>query len=318
VSWLHPYKEQRLVVVGERKMAVFNDLETQNKLVLYPHTIDWKGNFPFPNHKEAERVPLEIVEPLRAECEHFIESVTTRTSPRTDGKEAIRVLKVLMQCQDELEKSQNGGVPRRQTIADSKMQNSREVFIHPTATVDEMAGIGEGTKIWFHSHIMAGAKIGQNCILGQNVFVGRNVVIGNNVKIQNNVSVYEGVTLEDGVFCGPSMVFTNVINPRSEIARKNEFRPTLVKRGATFGANCPILCGRTIGRYAFVGACALVTKDVPDYALEVGNPSRIVGWMCRCGIKLGFANNGGDEEKPVECQACGIKYVKMGETVVEV
>jgi len=318
VSWLHPYKEQRLVIVGDRKMAVFNDIEPEHKLLLYPHTIDWKGNVPIPNHKDAVPVPICNSEPLRAECEHFIESVTTRTSPRTDGKEALRVLKVLMQCQDELEKSQNGGVLRRQTIADSKMRHSREVFIHPTATVDERAGIGVGTKIWFHSHIMAGAKIGQNCILGQNIFVGRNVVIGNNVKIQNNVSVYEGVTLEDGVFCGPSMVFTNVINPRSEIERKNEFRPTLVKRGATFGANCTILCGSTIGRYAFVGAGALVTKDVPDYALVVGNPSRIVGWMCRCGIKLGFASNGVGEEKSVGCQACGIKYVKIGDTVVEV
>jgi len=161
-----------------------------------------------------------------------------------------------------------------------------DYFLHPSSFVDEGAVIGKGTKIWHFSHVMSGARIGEYCVLGQNVFVGRNVVIGNRVKIQNNVSVYEGVILEDEVFCGPSMVFTNVINPRSEIERKTEFKTTLVKRGATLGANCTIVCGVTIGRYAFVGAGAVVTKDVPDYALVVGVPARQVGWMSRHGHRL--------------------------------
>ncbi len=161
-----------------------------------------------------------------------------------------------------------------------------DYFLHPSSFVDDGVEIGAGTKIWHFCHVMSGARIGGNCVLGQNVFVGRNVVIGNGVKIQNNVSVYEGVILEDNVFCGPSMVFTNVINPRSEIERKTEFKTTLVKRGATFGANCTIVCGVTIGRYAFVGAGAVVTKDVPDYALVVGVPAQQVGWMSRHGHRL--------------------------------
>ncbi|MCS7254755.1 MAG: N-acetyltransferase [Armatimonadetes bacterium] len=184
-------------------------------------------------------------------------------------------------------------------------------FVHPTATVDPGAEIGEGTKIWHYTHVMSGAKIGRNCILGQNVFIGRNVRIGNNVKIQNNVSVYEGVELEDYVFCGPSMVFTNVINPRSEIERKNEFRQTIVKRGATLGANCTIICGVTIGQYAFVGAGAVVTKDVPDYALVIGVPARIVGWVCECGEKLRFA------DRKAVCQSCGKRYQQLNENRVE-
>jgi UDP-2-acetamido-3-amino-2,3-dideoxy-glucuronate N-acetyltransferase len=159
-------------------------------------------------------------------------------------------------------------------------------FVHPTAVVDEGAQIGEGTRIWHFCHIMPTARIGQRCNLGQNVFVDNNTVIGNGVKIQNNVSVYNGVILEDYVFCGPSMVFTNVINPRSEIERKDEFRQTLVRRGATIGANATIVCGVTVGRYALIGAGAVVTGDVPDYALMVGVPARRAGWISRHGHRL--------------------------------
>src|SRR5919112_389537 len=161
-----------------------------------------------------------------------------------------------------------------------------DCYVHESAYIDKGAQIGKRTKVWHFSHVMSGATIGENCSLGQNVMVASNVNIGNGCKIQNNVSVYEGVTLEDYVFCGPSMVFTNVFNPRSEIPRMGELRPTLVKKGATLGANCTILCGITIGRYALIGAGAVVTKDVPDHALLVGNPARIVGWMCVCGVKL--------------------------------
>lgn len=161
-----------------------------------------------------------------------------------------------------------------------------DILIHETAIVDKGAQIGAGTKIWHWVHVCSGARIGKNCVFGQNVFVGNKVVIGNKVKIQNNVSVYDNVTLEDGVFCGPSMVFTNVINPRSEIERKSEFKDTLVKRGATLGANCTIICGVTVGRYAIVGAGSVVTKDVPDYALVMGVPARRSGWVGEHGVRL--------------------------------
>jgi UDP-2-acetamido-3-amino-2,3-dideoxy-glucuronate N-acetyltransferase len=172
--------------------------------------------------------------------------------------------------------------------------------IHPTAIVDEGAQIGAGSRVWHWVHVSGGARIGTGCSLGQNVYVGNDVVIGNNVKIQNNVSVYDAVRLEDDVFCGPSMVFTNVYNPRSAITRKNEYRQTLVRRGATLGANCTIVCGTTIGEHAFVGAGAVVNRDVPPYALMLGVPAARRGWMCTCGIQLHGMGN-------VTC-SCGASY----------
>jgi UDP-2-acetamido-3-amino-2,3-dideoxy-glucuronate N-acetyltransferase len=174
-------------------------------------------------------------------------------------------------------------------------------FAHPTAIIDDGAKVGARTKIWHWVHICSEAEIGEDCSIGQNVFVGR-ARIGRNVKIQNNVSVYDAVVLEDDVFCGPSMVFTNVINPRSHVARKHEYKQTLVRRGATLGANAVILCGHTIGAFAMVGAGAVVTKDVPAYGLVVGNPARQVGWICQCGIRLAAMRGG------VRCQACGRSY----------
>ena len=178
-------------------------------------------------------------------------------------------------------------------------------FAHESAYIDEGCRIGEGTRIWHFSHVMSGAAIGARCNIGQNVVVSPEVVIGDNVKIQNNVSIYTGVILEDDVFCGPSMVFTNVVNPRSHVVRKDEFRRTLVKRGATLGANCTIVCGHTIGRYAFVGAGTVVTGDVPDYALVVGNPGRIKGWACVCGVKLA---PGATVPENAVCASCGKRY----------
>jgi UDP-2-acetamido-3-amino-2,3-dideoxy-glucuronate N-acetyltransferase len=159
-------------------------------------------------------------------------------------------------------------------------------LIHPSAVVDPGAVVGPGARIWHFSHLMPGCRIGAGSSLGQNTFVGRGVVVGRGCKVQNNVSLYEGVTLEDEVFCGPSMVFTNVVNPRSGISRRGEFRPTLVRKGATLGANCTVLCGITVGRYAFVGAGAVVTRTVPDHALVTGVPARRTGWMCSCGVRL--------------------------------
>jgi UDP-2-acetamido-3-amino-2,3-dideoxy-glucuronate N-acetyltransferase len=177
--------------------------------------------------------------------------------------------------------------------------------IHPSAIVDDGAQIGEGTRIWHWVHVSSGAQIGKNCNLGQNVFIANRVVIGDNVKIQNNVSVYDQVTLEDDVFCGPSMVFTNVYNPRSAISRKNDYRRTLVKRGATLGANCTIVCGITIGEHAFVGAGALVNRDVPPHALVVGVPARQIGWMSRYGEQLDLALQGDGE---AICKHTGERY----------
>ncbi len=175
-------------------------------------------------------------------------------------------------------------------------------FVHPTSVVDEPVEIGEGTQIWHFSHIMSGAKIGKNCIIGQNVFVASGATLGDNIKLQNNVSVFKAVTLEDDVFCGPSMVFTNVFNPRSFISRKKEFRATLIRKGATIGANATVICGNTIGQYAFIGAGSVVTKDIPDYALVYGNPGKVKGWICQCAEEIIFRSG------RAKCQVCGKKY----------
>ncbi len=291
VSWLHPYKEQKLVIVGDKKMAVFDDVTPQDKLLLFSHRIDWIERVPVPRKEDAEAVPILQAEPLRVECEHFMDSIKNRKQPKTDGNNGLRVLEILECCQRSLEKS--GAI-----ISLGKMG----FFAHPTASIDEDCEIGDGTKIWHHSHVMGGARIGKNCSIGQNVYVGQDVQIGSNVKIQNNVSVFKGVTLEDYVFCGPSMVFTNVFNPRSHISRKHELRPTLVKKGSTIGANATVVCGHTIGQYAFVGAGSVVTKDVPPYALVYGNPARVRGWICECGVEIEF-NKG-----LAMCQACGKTY----------
>lgn len=186
---------------------------------------------------------------------------------------------------------------------------ARPYVAHESAYIDEGCSIGDGTTIWHFTHVMAGARIGTGCHIGQNVLVSSDVVIGNRVKIQNNVSIYTGVVLEDEVFCGPSMVFTNVINPRSHISRTHEYRQTLVRRGATLGANCTIVCGHTIGTYAFVGAGAVVTRDVPDYALVVGNPARLAGWMCECGVRL---SSKVAVEDQLRCPSCDLEYQATG------
>jgi UDP-2-acetamido-3-amino-2,3-dideoxy-glucuronate N-acetyltransferase len=188
--------------------------------------------------------------------------------------------------------------------------SKQDYFAHPTAVIDQPCEIGAGTRIWHFSHIMAHSKIGKNCNLGQNVYVAPHVEIGENSKIQNNVSLYTGVILEDDVFCGPSAVFTNVINPRSHISRKHEYKTTRVAKGATIGANSTIICGITIGSYAFIGAGAVVTKDVPPYALMYGNPAKLKGWMCRCGNKLTFSEDSSEEESI--CSFCNAKYIKKG------
>ncbi len=290
VSWLNPFKEQRLVVIGSQGMLVFDDTQSiAEKLVLYPHAINWKNGVPTPEKAEAEAIELSSdkwEEPLKAECRAFLEAITTRQEPLTNGEEGLRVLKVLETCQQTIERKESFSTNAWPLKPDATFPMP-DYFVHSTAVIDDNVAIGKDTRVWHFSHILSGTIVGEGCNIGQNVVIGPNVNVGNKCKIQNNISVYRGVTLEDGVFCGPSMVFTNVYNPRAEISKMNEVRPTIVKRGATIGANATVVCGHTIGCYSFVGAGAVVTKDVPDYALMVGNPARKIGWVCQCGERLG-------------------------------
>ncbi|HUU40204.1 MAG TPA: Gfo/Idh/MocA family oxidoreductase, partial [Desulfatiglandales bacterium] len=239
VSWLHPFKEQKLIVVGDKKMAVFDDV-SKEKLLLYPHSVEWQHRQPVAIKSEPEKVPINLTEPLKEECQHFLDCISNGQQPKTDGKEALRVLRILNNC--ELSLREEGGkvqldhasisTPRREHTKSEE----EKYFIHESTYIDENVTIGKGTKIWHFSHILGNTKIGNSCNIGQNVSIGPDVVIGNQCKIQNNVSVYKGVTLEDEVFCGPSMVFTNVYNPRAAIPRMSGIKPTLVKKGTSIGA----------------------------------------------------------------------------------
>ncbi len=302
VSWLYPYKEQKLIVIGDQKMAVFDDVAKEHKLLLYEHQIEWIDQVPVTHQQEAIPVEFTMVEPLKLELEHFIDCLISRQQPRTDGKSGLKILKVLDACQRSLQEQGN-----------IVSLTPSSYFVHPTSLVEKPSDIGQGTKIWHFCHIMPQATIGKNCTIGQNVFIAENVVIGNNVKIENNVSVFEGVTLEDGVFCGPSCVFTNINVPRSHISQKGKYARTIIRRGATIGANATIVCGHTIGKYAFIGAGAVVTKDMPDYALLYGNPARIQGWVCECGTKLDFSGN-----VETECPRCSERYIKQGNLVSKI
>jgi UDP-2-acetamido-3-amino-2,3-dideoxy-glucuronate N-acetyltransferase len=340
VSWLHPIKEQRLVVIGSEKMAVFDDT-AEHKLVLYPHKVEWRNRIPTAVKKSGEIIALEDLEPLRVECQVFLDSVISGIAPVSDGAEGLRVLRVLDTCQIALH---NGGVsPEAFKFGNGKQEGShfthptaartnghislrgretvrapetfkskndkqdRPYFVHESAYVDEGAEIGAGSKVWHFSHIMKGARIGERCIVGQNVNIDGGTIIGSNVKIQNNISVYTGVVIEDDVFLGPSCVLTNVTNPRSQVNRHSLYETTCLKRGCTVGANATIVCGVQIGRYAFVGAGSVVTKDVPDFGLVVGNPASQVGWMSRHGHRLESPDSNG----VMVCPESGYRYQEI-------
>jgi UDP-2-acetamido-3-amino-2,3-dideoxy-glucuronate N-acetyltransferase len=301
VTWLNPFKEQKLTVVGSAGIAVFDDMKPwPEKLVVYRQYLTWtNGQNPTANKIQGDPIPVPESEPLQNECEHFIDCCAHRRAPRTDGREGLRVLSVLQAAQRSLDRDGEGVDPS------ALLQSSaREYFAHPTAVVDEGAVVGKGSKIWHFSHVMKGARLGERCILGQNVNVDGGTLIGNNVKIQNNVSVYTGVVIEDDVFLGPSCVLTNVTNPRSQVNRHHLYEKTIIKRGATVGANATIICGVTIGRYALIGAGSVVTKDVPDYGLVLGNPARQKGWISRHGHKLDRPDAAG----VMVCPETGLRY----------
>ncbi len=302
VSWLHPFKEQRLVVVGSEKMAVFDDTSA-NKLVLYPHKVEWKNRVPMAIKAQGEPVALNGQEPLRIECRHFLDCATSRSTPLTDGREGLKVLEVLDACQRSL--LQRGAVIELEATA--RQPRELPYFAHESAFVDAGADVGAGTKVWHFSHIIKGARIGEKCVIGQNVNVDGGAVKGINVKIQHNVSVYTGAGHETATFLGPSYVLTNVSNPRAQINRHSLYEQTILKRGCTIGANATIVCGVTIGRYAFVAAGSVVTKSVPDYGLVMGNPAKHSGWMSRHGHRL----NSPDSNGVMRCPEHGHRYEEI-------
>ncbi|MFQ5659751.1 MAG: Gfo/Idh/MocA family oxidoreductase [Gammaproteobacteria bacterium] len=304
VSWLHPFKEQKMVIVGENGMLVFDDQKSWgSKLIKYPHRILWKDNLPVPEKAEGVNIEVSKSEPLKNECKHFINCISGIETCRTDGREGLRVLRVLNAAEESM------ALQRVFVLNEfNPGKTPTNIYIHDTAVIDYPCEIGEGTKIWHFSHILEGSNIGRNCIIGQNVMIGPDVVVGDNCKIQNNVSIYKGVTLEDHVFCGPSCVFTNVNTPRAEIERKDEFLSTHVGRGATIGANATIICGSSLGQYCFIAAGAVVTKEVPPYALMAGIPAKRTGWVSHTGEQLG---------PDLVCPRSGRKYIEKNKDCLE-
>jgi UDP-2-acetamido-3-amino-2,3-dideoxy-glucuronate N-acetyltransferase len=302
VSWLNPFKEQKLTIVGRDGMLVFDDTKPwSEKLTLYRDYLSWpEGEAPTPRDVVGEHVSVPEAEPLRAECEHFLAVSQAGSTPRTDGREGLRVLRVLALARRSLEQGGEAVAP-----------TEREYFAHPTAVVEPGADIGEGTKIWHFAHVMKGARIGPGCSLGQSAHVAGGAVLGKSVKVQNNVSVYAGAIIEDDVFLGPSCVLTNVKNPRSQLDRRGMYERTLIRRGASVGANATIVCGVTLGRYAFIAAGAVVTRDVPDYALVMGNPARQVGWMSRHGHRMQP-----DASGVMTCAESGLRYREVAPGVL--
>ena len=287
VSWLHPFKEHRMVMIGSKGMISFEDSSQEKEILFYEKGIDWVQGEPIKRDGPTEVIPYDKGFPLTNELQYFIDHLDGSKLEIADGQNAYDVLEVLEKATHSLQGSSG-------EAASEETPEEDDFFVHPTSEVDAGVTVGEGTKIWHYSHIQSGSSLGKHVSIGQNVNVGNNVKIGNSVKIQNNVSVYEGVELEDYVFCGPSMVFTNVQRPRSEFPQRGTefYAKTLVKKSASIGANATIVCGSTIGEYAFIGAGTVVTRDVPAFALVVGNPGKLIGWVDKQGHKLEFDDSG--------------------------
>jgi len=290
VSWLHPFKEHRMVMIGSKGMISFEDSSQDKEILFYEKGIDWVQGEPIKRDGPTEVIPYDKGFPLTNEIQYFIDHLDGSKLEIADGQNAFDVLEVL-------EKATHSLQGEGQETASENTPTSPDFFVHPTSEVDAGVTVGKGSKIWHYSHVQGGSSLGENVSIGQNVNVGNNVRIGNSVKIQNNVSVYEGVELEDYVFCGPSMVFTNIQRPRSEFPQRGTefYVKTLVKKSASIGANATIVCGSTIGEYAFIGAGAVITRDVPAFALIVGNPGKIIGWVDKKGHKLVFDTSGMSE-----------------------
>jgi UDP-2-acetamido-3-amino-2,3-dideoxy-glucuronate N-acetyltransferase len=286
VSWLHPFKEQKLVLVGDRAMAVFDDGQSWGeKLQLFAHTVEWRDQMPIPNKATAVPIPLVECEPLAEECRHFLDGITNNAPIRTDGREGLNVLRVL----DAAERSMRSGRVEQPIGARAQMPQRKATAYtaEETAIIDDGCQIGENTAIHHFSRVFKGSVIGRDCKIGQNATIGPDVRIGNGCEIQNNVSISKGVELQDGVFCGPSSVFTNVKAPRAGMNGKSEILPTLVERFVTIEANATIVGGSRLGMYSFIAAGAVVAGDVPSFALMEGVPARRIGWVSHAGVRLG-------------------------------
>lgn len=298
VSWLNPFKEQKLTVVGTKGMAVFDDGEPwPEKLQIYREYLSVVDGQTEPQPRaRAEARMVEEEEPLLAECRHFLEACRDRSRPRTDGQEGLRVLTVLDMAHRSLAQDGERVRPGRSARDD--------VYVHPTAVIDEGAELGLGTKVWHFCHVSAGARLGERVMLGQNVYVADGVSVGDGTRVQNNVSLYTGVELGRDVFVGPSCVFTNVKQPRAAHGTGGRYDKTQVLRGATIGANATIVCGTTLGEYCFVAAGSVVTRNVAAYSLVQGNPARRVGWMSRHGARL----EAPDVSGVTTCSVSGWRY----------
>jgi UDP-2-acetamido-3-amino-2,3-dideoxy-glucuronate N-acetyltransferase len=290
VSWVHPFESLRVTVVGEAATLIYD-----GRLLRYEGA-------------HVTELPLDGPSAAEARCARFVEAVRAGVPVADDAVPLLRAIEAARRSLDEDRTVDPSEKP--------KAPVSPSVRIHPTAIIDGEVEIGEGTSIWHFSKVLGPARIGRNCTFGQNVVVERHVTVGDNVKIQNNVSVYSGVILEDDVFCGPSMVFTNVGTPRSAHPRRGQYATTRVKRGASIGANATVVCGHTLGSYCFVGAGAVVTRDVPDYALVYGNPARLRGWACFCGHTLALGTDAATSEEAA-CPECGRRYAREGHEVRE-
>lgn len=304
VSWLEPSKEHRSILVGTSGMMEWNDTVGQKRLTLFktPAAAPTPGSGT-PQRKLVEQleIPTPAGEALEGELLDFIEAIRAGSTPKADAQSGLNVLRILYAAQMSMKE--------RRTVEMSEVKT--KPFVHPTAIVDEGAHVGEGSKIWHFSHVMPGAKIGKDVVLGQNCYVAAKAEIGDGCRLQNNISVYDLVILEEDVFVGPSAVFTNVRNPRAFVSRKDEYAVTRIKKGATLGANSTVVCGSTVNEYAFVAAGSVVSKDIPAYALAIGVPARVVAFVCRCGDRLTFHEDGNGT-----CARCGLKYRKLDKNTV--
>lgn len=304
-SWVHPIREQRLVIIGETGMLVFDEL-AEHKLSFHEKHVTFEDGRPVTTPSEAIPMPFVPFEPLKAEAMAFLRAIETREQPVTDAREGLAVLRVIEAAQTSMDQE---GRPVELTAEPEAAP--RGWFAHATATVDAGAQLGHGVRVWHYSHISSGAEVGSGTSLGQNCFVAKGVKVGRGCKVQNNVSLYEGVEVEDEVFIGPSAVLTNVVNPRAHVSRKHAYAKTLLRHGCTIGANATVVCGVEVGAYAFVGAGAVVTRNVPAYAQVTGSPARLSGWRCRCGERL--AGSGVPVGASLTCEACGDSYKLVGE-----